>query len=358
MRTLDRYLAGVFLKNFIIAILALTTLFMFQALLGELLDGRYPQEQVVFYHLLNIPQVFVQMMPPAILLATVTSLSGLARSNELTACFAIGVGVGRIMSLLLSIVFIVSCLMLVMQDRVLPPVFKQRTSYYYRVMQKRPDFFLDTKQDKIWYRSQNLIYNLQRFDPKTRIIYGMAIYTFNSDFKLVQVVDAEKAEYTSQGWRLMNGTVSVFTQEDPFPLTQQFKEKELQLAETPKDFQEIDKEVKGLRLKELWRYILHMRAAGADTKNYEVDFHSRISLSFIPIVMCFLGIPFSLRGRREGSMARDLGLCLGITFFYWLFYSVGLSLGTNGALPPWLAAWLPSTIFVALAVTLIARQQK
>ena len=190
------------------------------------------------------------------------------------------------------------------------------------------------------------------------MIFGMAVYTFNDDFKLIQAVDAERAEYTSQGWRLMNGTVTVFTQDDPFPLTQQFKEKELQIAETPKDFQEIDKEVKGLRLKELWRYIQHMKAAGADTKTYEVDFHSRISLSFIPIVMCFLGIPFSLRGRREGSVAKDLGLCLGITFFYWLFYSVGLSLGTNGALPPWLAAWLPSTIFVALAVTLIARQRK
>jgi lipopolysaccharide export LptBFGC system permease protein LptF len=46
-----------------------------------------------------------------------------------------------------------------------------------------------------------------------------------------------------------------------------------------------------------------------------------------------------------------------VTFFYWLFYSVGLSLGTNGALPPWLAAWLPSAIFVALAAVLITRQK-
>jgi lipopolysaccharide export system permease protein len=358
VRTLDRYLAGIFLKNFALSVLALTALFMFQALLGDLVDHNYTSEQILYYHLLNVPQVVVQMMPPAVLLGTVMTLSGLARTNELTACYAIGVGVGRIMSLLLSIVFIVSCLVLVMQDRVLPPTFKTRTTYYNRVMQKKQDFFLDTKQDKIWYRSQRLIYNLQRFDPKSRTIFGMSVYTFDDDFKLVQAVDAERAEYTSKGWRLLNGTVTVFAPDDPFPLSQQFKEKELQISETPKDFQEIDKEVKGLRLKELWRYILHMKAAGADTKSYEVDFHSRISLSFIPIVMCFLGIPFSLRGRREGSIAKDLGLCLAITFFYWLFYSVGLSLGTNGALPPWLAAWLPSTIFVALAVTLIARQRR
>lgn len=39
----------------------------------------------------------------------------------------------------------------------------------YRVMQKRQDFFLDIKLDKIWYRSKNFIYNLQRFDAKNPI---------------------------------------------------------------------------------------------------------------------------------------------------------------------------------------------
>jgi lipopolysaccharide export system permease protein len=358
VRTLDRYLSILFIKNFAVATVALAALFLFQELLGDLLNHNYLPQQVIWYNVLGLPQVLAQMIPPAVLLGTVMTLSGLARTNELTACFSIGVGVGRIMSLLLSIVFIVACLVLVMQDRVLPPTYKAQLTFKNRVMDHKQDFFLDVKQDKIWYRSQKLIYNLQRFDPRTHMIFGMSVYSFDDRFRLVQAVDAERAEYTAQGWRLLNGTVTTFKDDDPFPSTQQFKEKNLQIAETPRDFQEIDKEVKGLRLKELWRYIQRMKAAGADTKAYEVDFHSRISLSFIPLVMCFLSVPFSLAGRREGSAAKDLGLCLGVTFFYWLFYSVGLSLGTNGALPPWLAAWLPSAIFVVLATVLIARQRK
>ena len=261
------------------------------------------------------------------------------------------------MLLFLSMVFIISCAVIAMEDRGLPIFYKKRTVFYWHEMMKRPDFFLDIKQDKIWYRSKNLIYNLQRFDVSTKTIYGMAVYTFDEDFNLVQVVDAEKALYSPSGWKLMKGTVTVFSGKDPFPLTKQFAEKDMVIAETPKDFLEIDKEVDSLRLKELYQYIQRMKSAGADTKSYEVKFHSKVSTSFIPIVMCVLGIPFSLRGRREGGAAKDLGGCLGITFFYWLFYSVGLSLGTNGALPPMLAAWLPSTIFVVLAVTLIARQK-
>jgi lipopolysaccharide export LptBFGC system permease protein LptF len=121
---------------------------------------------------------------------------------------------------------------------------------------------------------------------------------------------------------------------------------------------EIEKEVDGLRLGELWTYIHRNQNAGLDTKSYLVKFHSRFSLSFIPIVMCIIGIPFSVRGRREGGLAKDLGICLAITFFYWLFYSIGLSLGSNGAVPPLVAAWGSTLIFMALALVLVARQEK
>ena len=64
MKTLDRYLAGIFFKNFLLAVLALTSSFLFQALLGELLDHRVTRrDQVLIYHLLNLPQILVQMMP-------------------------------------------------------------------------------------------------------------------------------------------------------------------------------------------------------------------------------------------------------------------------------------------------------
>jgi lipopolysaccharide export system permease protein len=358
MRTLDRYLAGIFIKNFLISVLSMSCLFLFQALLAKLVEHEFPGDQWLVFHLLGLPQIIVQMMPPSVLLATTFTLSGLTRTNELIACHAIGVGLSRIMSLILSIVFMACCLVLVMQDRICPPMYKKQQLYYWRDMKKRPDFFLDIKQDKIWYRSRNMIYNLQLFDAKTASIQGMAVYSFDENFNLVQFIDAKRANFTPTGWKLTDGTVTVFSKQDPFPLTQHFKAKDLIINETPRDFQEIEKEVEGLRLKDLYGYIQRMKNAGADTKSYEVKFHSKISLSFIPLVMCVLAIPFSLRGRREGGAARDFGLCLAITFFYWLFFSIGLSLGTNGTVPPLLAAWLPSMVFGGLAVFLIAKRQR
>lgn len=354
MKTLDRYIAGIFLRGLLLSALALSMLFLFQALLGDIFEGKFPLEQLLVYHLLDLPRVLVLMTPPAVLMATALTFSGLNRTQELVACYSIGEGLGRIVALLLSIVFIIGCVVLILQDRVLPPTHKRRTAYYWREMKKKPDFFLDIKQDKIWYRSKNLIYNLQLFDTQTNTIHGMAVYTFDEDFNLAQVVHADKARFTPRGWMLQKGTVTVFPQDDPFPLRRQFSEKELVISETPKDFREIEKEVEGLRLKELYRYIQRMKSAGADTKNYEVKFHGKLSVSLIPMVMCLLAVPFTTRMRRDGGVAKDLGLCLGITFFYWLFYAVGLSLGKNGALPPWLSAWLPTAIFAAAAAVLLS----
>src|SRR5204863_7793232 len=143
--------------------------------------------------LLGLAQYFVQMTPPAVLLATVFSLSAMSRMNELVACYSIGVGLRQIMTVILSIVFMICCLMLVMQDRVLPPFFRRQTTYFWREMKKRPDFFLDLKQDKIWYRSKNLIYNLRSFDVKSNTIHGMAVYVFDEQFNLVEVIEAKQA---------------------------------------------------------------------------------------------------------------------------------------------------------------------
>lgn len=346
-----------FLKNLLVGVLAMCGLYLFQSMFTDLYDQHNPVRQILFYHWLNAPRVMVEMAPAATMMATVLTLAGLSRTNELVACFSIGFGLRRIMTLILTLVLMESCLILFMEDRVLPPLFRVRTNYRYQVMLQQPDFFLDVKRDKVWYRSKNMIYNLQRFDAQAKTIFGMSVYTFDDQFNLLQVIGAQRAEFTEKGWRLFNGSVTVFSADQPFPLAKDFKEKEVLISETPKDFQEIEKEVDGLRFKELKSYIKKLKDSGADTKAYEVKLQSRISLCFVPIVMCLLAVPFSVGSRRSGGVARDLGICLMVTLFYWLFYSTGLSLGSKGALPPWLAAWLPSMVFGALGAIFMTRRQ-
>lgn len=363
MRTLDRYISNLFLKFLFMSSMALAFLFIFQELLRELIDQDYPAAQAIKYHLLNMPQVYVNFFPPAVLTATVFTLSTLAKSNELVACFSIGVSMKRIISLLLSLVFTASCLTLVIQDRLLPPLFRTRTIFHNRVMKGREDFFLDVKKDKIWYRSKNLIYNIKTFDKDLNKIYGMSVYVFDKDFLLTQIIEAKQAFFEPKKngeqsvWRLEDGTVANMNTKDGFPKSEHFDARLLTIQEEPKDFQGIEKEVDGLRVKELYHYIKKVGETGADTKIYEVKLQSKIATAFMPLVMCLLGVPFAGRSRREGGASRDVGLSLVMTFFYWISFSITLSLGTKGVLPPWLAAWAPTMVFSAVSVALMIKRE-
>src|SRR4051812_16030012 len=99
MKTLDRYIAGIFVRNLVMAVVSMSVLFLFQAMFSDLYDHNYSINQILIYHCLSLPQIAVQMAPPAVLLATVLTLSGLSRTHELVACYSIGWGLKRLMVL-------------------------------------------------------------------------------------------------------------------------------------------------------------------------------------------------------------------------------------------------------------------
>ena len=349
MKILARYISIQFFKNFATALIGISVLFFVQAVMGALLEESYPADKVLTYHLLSMPQASFQLVGPSVMIAVLMTLSNFNRSHELIAMYSLGIGLRHIVGVLMAGVFLICCASLMMNDRVLPPLFQKQTIYYWRELRGRNDFFLDVRKNRVWYRSEDYIYNLETFDSTTSRITGMSVYAFDQNFRLVQLISAKSAEFQKDHWVLHEGTVTVFGQGQSIPNSKAFDKKVLSIREKPDDFKEIEKEVKGLRLREFAQYIARMQKAGADTAYYETQLQGRISMSFIPLIMALLAIPFAVKNRRQGGVARDLGLCLVFTFFYWLFYSLSLSLGSKGMIPAWVAAWAPSLIFLLIA---------
>ena len=114
-----------------------------------------------------------------------------------------------------------------------------------------------------------------------------------------------------------------------------------------------------MTLRELSRFIKKNKEAGLDTIRYEVDYHSKFGFAFAAFVMSLLGIPFSLgAGRRSGGAVKNIGLCIGVAFVYWSFYSSFITLGRHGAVPPVVAAWIPNITMTLAAVALLTRLRR
>jgi lipopolysaccharide export system permease protein len=150
-------------------------------------------------------------------------------------------------------------------------------------------------------------------------------------------------------WELLDGSVTLFTEDSSFPLTSSFKSKTIVMGEDAKDLSSTGNTSDVLSLTELSEFIRRNKAAGLDTLKYEVDYHSKYGFAFAAIVMCLLGIPFSVSKARSGGTMMNVGICLGLVFVYWIFYSSGLTLGQHGQVPPLLAAWAPNLLMGGMA---------
>ena len=95
---------------------------------------------------------------------------------------------------------------------------------------------------------------------------------------------------------------------------------------------------------ELRHYVDRLRASGSRTSNYLVDLHLKLAFPLVNLIIIMIGASVATRLRMQ-SAALGFGLSVSISFLYYGFMRTGQALGHNGALPPYLAAWLGDLVF-------------
>ena len=108
---------------------------------------------------------------------------------------------------------------------------------------------------------------------------------------------------------------------------------------------------------EMWRYIRgHQSISGKTVTRLMVDMHNRLALPWACLAVTLLGVPF-------GSQTGRRGATMGIMLFFVLFFStyvlmsIGLSLGKNGYLSPWLAGWGPMLLVFVYGMVLAVKMR-
>jgi lipopolysaccharide export system permease protein len=354
----DRYISKEYLKFFLASLIIFSTLYFVVDMLSQVWSLKADSTTLWAYFLYEIPKIVYQMTPVSCLMATIFTISFLSRSNELVALFSAGVSLARIALPILMVTSLIAICSFFISDKLVPIFTKKRNYIQYVEIEKRPGQYYTVKTNKIWYKSKDLIYNIKTFNAEKALVQGLTIYYFDPAWRLVQLITAAEARFEGSNWLLNHGTVTLFAEENSFPLTQEFQEKKIVLDERPGDIQEIDIDSDIMTVRELRRYIRKNQESGLDTIRYEVAYHSKFSFAFVSFVMAFLGIPFSVSKDKSGSFALGVGVCLFFVFIYWTLVSIGMSLGSHGSLPPVVAAWLPNGIMLIVSIFFLLRLKK
>lgn len=338
----DRYISKAFLTYFFSGLIVFLTLFFVIDFMTQITRFDVTLGTLGRYYGVYCFEIIYQFIPVAAMVGVVFTLSTLNKSRELTALFSMGMSLTRVLLPMLFWIVILVGLSFYIGDQ-LVPVTKKKKEYIYLVeMKKQPGLYSTVKTNKIWYRSDNIIFNIKLLDPEKKKAFGVTFYYFSPDWKLQQVVSSKEALIEKSGWRLTDGTITLFVEDLNTPLVKTFESKTIAMTEELADIQTTSSASDYLSFKELGRYIAKNKEAGLNMTAFEVDYWNKLSFPFTILVMALLGVPFVITHQRSGGMAKNIGLILLMTFSFWVLHSSTMSLGRHGQLPPFLATWGPN----------------
>lgn len=340
---------------FLAGLTVFVTLFLAVDFMSYIVKFNAPMAVVVKYFMYQVPLSIYQMIPVACLVATVFTLSTLSKSSELVALYASGLSLARICAPMLVFVSLISAFAFWLSDQVVPKFTQKKNYVYYVEIKKTPGLYSTVKTNKIWYRSENILFNIQTLNAKEKKAQGINLYYFDPEWSLMQVITGSEVEMEQRQWLVKNGKITLFETASSYPLTKAFRSKTIVMNEDLTDIQQTPTMSNSLSVKQLKKFIQKNKESGLDTVNYEVDYHGKFSYAFAAFVMALMGIPFSVTRERSGGNLANAGMCLGLTFLYWTVYSSAITMGRYGVFPPMMAAWVANILVTGGSLGLLIR---
>ena len=130
MRILDWYILRRFCFTLFFALLSFPLIVIFVDMVGNLskfIDKDVPLVIIFKYYIFFIPYLIILVLPIAMLLASLFSLSQMANHNELTAIKSAGIGLHHILIPLYIFGLLISALALAFGEKIVPPANQEKT---------------------------------------------------------------------------------------------------------------------------------------------------------------------------------------------------------------------------------------
>ncbi|MFH1994651.1 MAG: LPS export ABC transporter permease LptG [Nitrospinota bacterium] len=354
MKILTKYIVKEHLRVFLLTALSLLSLFLIIGLfevLKDVFQYNAPIGIAGRYLLFKIPQAIYFMFPIIVLISTIVTIGVFSKSNELIVMRACGIGLVQF-ALPMFIVAIIAAGVVFLNGEYLLPQSNREMERIMKVEIKKKELKGKQLNNGIWYHSDNgSIWEIKLLNNGGKSLRGIKIYQFNEENMIVSLIESRMAEWSETGWVFRDLWIRNFTSDGSFK-AEYIKKKMIPLPEKPSDFITIQKDPDKMSYREMRHYVAKLKREGLDSTRYRVDMESKLSFPFISLVMVLIGIPFALRSGREGGITIAIGMGVVIGMSVWFVYSMGLSLGRGGKLPPLLAAWGSNILFTLLAAYL------
>ncbi|MBI4687348.1 MAG: LptF/LptG family permease [Nitrospirae bacterium] len=343
MKILSKYFLKEFLKFFFIILFVVITILLIAEFFDktdEFYAKKPPVYIIVQYLLLHIPRFIILASPAASLLATLLTIGVASKWRETVVIRASGGSIKRIFSFFLITGAFISLSVLLIGETIAPNAMsKALWIKNTKILKRQPK--IAYREGALWLKGlDGSLIRIKDFITDENTVLGVSIFNFDPSFELIQRIEADSAEWSDNKWVLKAVTV--------FDFGSGVMTKNASIIsgaiEEPKIFKDEMKKPEEMNFLELYTYSRRLEKAGFKNLRYIVELSGKLSYPMVNFIMVLFGVALSLNSKLGGGI-KAAGAGLGVSLLYWLIYSVSISFGNTGFIPPWFASWLSPLAF-------------
>lgn len=378
MKVVTRHLTKEILVATAFVLVVLVALIAFFDLVSQAknIGSRYDIGMALFLTMLKLPSRLYEVMPIAVLLGAVYTMSRWAQTSEFTILRVSGLSPMRLAAMLSVPAVVMIALTYAMGEWMTPAADKLRsemtTVIFDRTLSARgyasgvwvKDNVRQPSADNAAVRFVNVHNLIAGEDSRTG---AWRVFEFDTDGDLIRVLRSPEANYIAgRGWHLKDATVETLPKitADDRPMTEVAGRRDkadlLLVSEMRPDILGVlTIKPERMGIADLWSYIDHLRQTRQTTDRYEVAMWTKIFYPLAIFVMLAVAMPFAYLNVRSGGVSIRIfaGLMIGIMFY--AFNNIFSFLGVLNTWHPMLVSVVPTTVMLicaAVALWLVERR--
>jgi len=363
MKILDRYILGKYLTSFFFCILLMTAIVVVVDIsekTDDFVKSNLSARQIfIDYYLGFIPRIDAMLFPLFVFIAVIFFTSKMAGRSEIIAILSSGVSFKRFMFPYVLGGVMLSALLWVGYQYVVPPANKKWADFDKKYIHFNvPNSELTTYKQNLYFRIDSNTYAaIRSYDTISKSGYILSIQRFK-DNKLIYNLRATNFNWDTavKKWRLttvLERTLSGLNEDN-----RMIRTVDKDLGFKPVDLNQDGYLKDQMKTADLKRFIAQEKIRGSEMLNtLLIERYNRDAIPVSVFILTIIGAVLASRKVRGGS-GFHLALGVIISVLYIIFSRFSIVFATKGNFTPLLAAWTPNILFGILAVYLYRRAPK
>lgn len=353
IRKMDLYIIKKFLGTYFFAIALIITIavvFDVNEQIDKFVTNKAPVEAIIFDYYMNFIPYFSNLFSPLfVFIAVIFFTSKMAENSEIIAMMSTGMSFRRMLRPYMISAAIIAALTYGLGAYVIPKGNVTRLDFESKYKRKKKVEYVRNVQLEV---DSGVIAYMERYENYNKTAYRFSLDKFE-DKKLVSHLTARSATYDTTSvhkWTLKNYMIREMDGMRENIIKGDRLDTIIKME--PQDFLITKGMQQTMTSTELDEYIAKQKRRGfANIKEFQIEYHQRIAMSFAAFILTIIGVSLSSR-KVKGGIGLYLGIGLALSFSYILFQTISATFAVNGNTPPVLAVWIPNILYTFIAIYL------